>query len=312
MYCLIPIVKLAVLAGLMHLTAAGIVAKQLYKFPDATWIENLAIRHNGELILSTISKNTLFTFNSIQSQPHVAIQLPNVTAVTGIAEIAPDLFVIPGGTVHEANVTFTNNFVFVVDFSGCRPKLKKAFPALPGFPNGATAMPSCSGVALISDSRGGAIWRVDTHAGTVESVFQDASLASVGNNLGINGIRIFDGYLYYTTTTTGILGRMTISDDGRKLGKLEQVAKLADISAGAFDDFAIDKSGVVYAAVHPNILQKIWPDGTQETLIGGNSTLLNFTTSVAIDNSRKSLFVTTAGLTREGTNSGGQVFKVEL
>ncbi len=104
---------------------------------------------------------------------------------------------------------------------------------------------------------------------------------------------------------------MSVSEDGRRFGCPEVVARLSDSSL-SFDDFSIDSRGVIYAAVHPNAVERIWPDGKQDTLVGGNSTLLEFPTSTALARNGRVLFVTTAGVTSTDASFKGQIVQVGI
>ncbi len=154
---------------------------------------------------------------------------------------------------------------------------------------------SCSGAVLVSDSLGGKIWRVDTVHETAEVVFEVPSLALENSTFGVNGLKIFDGYLYYASTATRLIWRVAVSEDGTRFGNQAVVAQLSN-STEQFDDFSIDSQGVIYAAVHPNGVERIWPDGRQDVLVGGNDTLLQWTTSTAIAKSGHDLFVATGGV----------------
>jgi hypothetical protein len=286
--------------------------KQLYEFPNSTWVENIAMRPNGNLVLTSPATNMLYLFDPRASEPSVALQIPNITSMTGIAEIAADEFVIAGAVVDATTGSFSDSHFFVVDFSRHTAVLKQTLPGLSsGFPNGLAALPSSHGVVLVADSIGGRIWRVDTRLETVEVVLEDPTLAPGNDRLGVNGLKIQGQYLYYTSSTTGVLGRVKISKDGRQFGPLEVVAEL-NIEGAWFDDFAIDPHGIIYAAVHPNTIERIWPNGTQEVLVGGNSTTLKVPTSVAISKNGRSIFVTTGGEEISGTVFGGQVVEVKI
>ncbi len=93
-------------------------AKLLYQFPVGTWIENLLVRENGDLILTSASRNTLFTYDPASSAaPQIALQFPNATGTTGIAEIAPDEFVIVGGVIDATTTAYTDVTIFLYIFA---------------------------------------------------------------------------------------------------------------------------------------------------------------------------------------------------
>lgn len=306
--------SLSLTFNLALVVSASLVAQELYEFPNSTWIENIAIRPNGQLLLTSISFGGLFVFDPHTDIPGIAIQIPDASSVTGIAEVYPDEFVVAAGDFNATTGAFLNVAFAVVKFCGSQATLKSTLPAPDsGLPNGIAALPARPGVALVADSAGGRILRVDTTSGNISTVLVDPSLLPAASGIpGVNGIKILGAYLYYTSSATGVLGRVPVSADGWNFGVLETITTLAT-PGEFFDDFAMGSGGVVYASVHPNTVQRIWTNGTQEVVVGGDSTLLKVPTSVALKSDEKLLFVTTAGTTTSnGTIYGGQVVQISI
>ena len=80
---------------------------QIVEIPDV-WIENTAIRSNGNLLLNTIGDGKLYSLNTSQSppQPQVIAHFKNINGLFGIAEVGKDVFAIPGG---DYGAKFQNN-----------------------------------------------------------------------------------------------------------------------------------------------------------------------------------------------------------
>ncbi len=305
------IVLLAFASKVASAVPAASTAKHLYQFPSGTFVENIIIRPNNDLLL-TLHPAT-YCLHSIRSHQNLTLSCsyPTLLGSLALPRLPRPVCRCRGEHFCRNNDLLKPEYLYP-GFPARSTRIKKSFPiAAAGFPNGIAALPSLPAVVLISDSVEGKIWRVDTSQGKIELAWQDPSLGPGDTGFGVNGIKIFHGYLYYASTSTGILSRVWISEDGRRFEHPEVVARLSDSSL-SFDDFSIDSCGVIYAAVHPNTVERIWPDGKQDTLVGGNSTLLEFPTSTAIARNGHVLFVTTGGVTNTDALFKGQIVQVGI
>jgi hypothetical protein len=182
--------------------------------------------------------------------------------------------------------------------------------------NGMAALPAMPRVVLSADSHGSCIHRINTLTRLVDVAFADP-LLSYGPNfkVGINGLKIFNGYVYFTNSGEGTFAQVNINDDGSKAGDVEIIARLTGEPPGmghAFDDFTLDSDGNAYVTLHNNEIVKITPDGTQTTFAGGNdSTVFKNPTSAATSQDGKSIYVATAGATA-GKTPGEMVFNGQV
>ncbi|KAH8892872.1 hypothetical protein GQ53DRAFT_745877 [Thozetella sp. PMI_491] len=286
--------------------------KQLYQFPTLNQVENLVVRQNGELLLTVFGLSQVFALdpNSRSPEPRPAVRLP-VNSSTGIAELTPTRYAIMGGDLLAEKFRFINGTVslYVADFVGSNKEatISKVI-SIPTFimPNGLAPLPSHTDVVMGADSNGRII-RLDIQLGTVEVVLEDALLAYNADAvvpIGVNGIKILNGYLYYTNSALGAIGRIPMSADGRTFGSIEQFAFLQrNATSQAYDDFDIDRSGTLYSTRHTNSVVKVLQNGEQSVVVGGgNSTLLLGPTSVALSK-HSSLYITT---------SQGQILEASL
>ena len=69
-------------------------------FPNGTWIENLAVRANGEILATSLSKAAIYLLNPFQHTAEVAHQFESTDGVLGIAEIEPDVFAVATAEVN--------------------------------------------------------------------------------------------------------------------------------------------------------------------------------------------------------------------
>lgn len=301
-------------------TDLELTSRQLYQFPNATFIENLGVRPNGHLLLNTFDNGCVFTINPSEAHPlpEVIAQLPGATGVTGIAELAPDVFALSGGVLNETTRRFLNGSaaIFTLDF---RRQPWPAIETVAQVPdteslNGMARLPLHPHVVLSLDSVRGRVFRTDTRTGTVDVAFQDPMLG-VGNvtapgALGANGIKIHRDSLYFTSSMLQLFGRIKISPKGDMVGKIEELVAPPESMKMAYDDFAMTRGGVSYATGHPSSLAKIMPNGKQ-VLVKGDF-FLGEPTSAALSRNENKLYVVTGGQVVDGTAQGGQILEYYL
>ena len=87
--------------------------KVLYRFSNNSWVENLAVRANGQILASLLTGRELFLIDPRHpGRASVVYSFTEAHAVTGIVEFEPDVFaVITGnyvfGTPSYGNGTWT-------------------------------------------------------------------------------------------------------------------------------------------------------------------------------------------------------------
>lgn len=288
---------------------------QLFQIPDL-FIENIAIRPNGHLLLNTLNGGRIYTYDP--SDPDVAprpiAQLEGASAVTGIGEVAPDVFAVVGGVFDTEAWSFEEDSMKVglLNFGGCSGHSADAEPSVqvvinetdaPQI-NGLATLPNHPHIFLGAASESGEIWRVNTATGDIELAFydQELDLGPPGSQfrLGVNGIRIHDHYLYYTNTGHKTFGRVEIDEVGNKVGDVEVITRAPANATIAPDDFILGAQGEAYLTYWPGQIVKVTPDGEEEIIV--DSTIQN-PTSVALSHDGQTLYVVTAT---------GQLVEVQL
>ncbi|CAM1509888.1 Fc.00g002230.m01.CDS01 [Cosmosporella sp. VM-42] len=307
-------------------------SRQLFQFPNATFVENIAVRQNGTLLLNTFDNGRMYSLDPSDQNPvaHFVAQFPNVTALTGIAEVAPDVFAVSGGMLNMATFSFDVGTakIFLVDFRGCgktsdgveSPSIKHA-ASIPDATilNGMVSLPKSPHIILSVDSAKGLLYRINTKTGSVEVAFEDEGLGidsgSIHVPLGANGINIHKNYLYFANSNQAFFGRIQISANGDRAGNVEKIVSVPDPDAAgeSYDDFAISHDGTAYVSLHTSYLAQITPDGKQTLIAGGdNGVPLYDPTSAALSKDGKKVYFTTGGTTVNGNVEGGQVVEVLL
>ncbi|MCJ1331347.1 hypothetical protein MMC10_008037 [Thelotrema lepadinum] len=286
----------------------------VYQFPNGSRAENIAVRSNGDLLITRVDVPEIYliTDPSSSSSPNVTLlhRFNDKLVTSGIAETTPDTFaVITGNTSLQAGVitAVPGSFsVYSVSFSSptsTTASVSKITDLTTVFANGMSQF-STSAV-LVGDFGGGAIVRVDVFTGAQTVVSTDPLLAPrevpVIGNAGVNGLHVFEDHLYFTNTGQRLVGRYPISPtDGTQLGNATVLATPLNATLG-WDDFAIAGDGTLFlATAGGNSIERLRSDGTGARIIAGslNSTDLALPTSAKFGRGESDmdvLYVTTAG-----------------
>ncbi|KAK3346552.1 hypothetical protein B0T25DRAFT_462459 [Lasiosphaeria hispida] len=296
------------------------------QFPDPSWIENIAVRPNGDLLLTQLSFGPGTHLFSIPnpSGPSPAVTtvhtFPTVATLFGITEAAPDLFVLVGGNASTpgAFYAWTVDFRHAGGGASASPAITEIAHLTDAVvPNGVTSIPAHGrdevGVVLVADSLAGLVWRVDAASGAYDVAVRVPELAPpVGagaSAVGVNGLKWHRGYLYWTNSALVGVYRVRVGRDGM-VGEGAMVEKIAAIDAGFLDDFAVDEDGVVWVVTNSDnrLLAVRVGDGESVVVRGGvaDRAVLGGT-AAAFGRGRsdgKVLYVTTCGGFRERANGG--------
>jgi hypothetical protein len=250
--------------------------KLVHQFPLPTWIENLAVRQNGQILVTILTSPELYLIDpSNPSQAILVHKFPDVSSVTGIIEVEPDIFYVAVGnfnlqTVSSEAGSYSTWEVDLRDFTSQDSKaVLTHIMKLPdsGLPNGFALLPTAIGTFLFADSEVGAVWKVDVRTRTHEIAVQVDEMKAPpppDMPLGINGIKIQDGHLYWTNTGKKLFCRIMIDHNGKAIGETEILAKDTLV-----DDFVFDKKGNAWLA--QNVLNTVGvmkPDGVVVTAAG--------------------------------------------
>jgi len=309
-----------------------ITVREVWQFPNETWVENIAIRPNGQILVTIGSSPELYQLHPFGNRnPELIYQFPGATGVLGIAEIEPDIFAVIAGNFSIQTFSSTNGSysVWAVDMRttesqdsdrvSCGAHAVK-ITDIPeaSFLNGMTLIDEGSQFVLIADSELGVVWRLDFRTGDYEVILDNALMKPIPGEspIGINGLHTRDGFLYFTNSIQGILARVPIHPNGSEAGAYHIVA-----NTGAADDFTFDQAGNAYVAQDPgDALEKVTPSGQVKVILGGvNSTIVEGDTAAQFGRTlldRFTLYVTTnggiAGRVSGTEVVGGKVLAVDM
>lgn len=279
-------------------------ARTLYQFENGTRIENIAVRKNGNLLVTLSDRPELYEIDPFNpASPKLIHHFAGYLGLGGITETTPDIF-----TVNAGNITFgpfravPESFsVWKLDFNNCggRAKVSKVTDMPDAlYLNGMTTLDSRAGTILTGDCANGRVFRVDTRTGDYTVALDDELLQPPPNAIlpvGVNGIRLIGHYLYFTNTFKALYGRVPVDlGTGKANGPYEVLA--ANIIS---DDLAV-RSGVGYlAGSQGNVIYEVQSHGERKVIAGNlNSTVVPSSTSAAFGRTKKdknTLYVVTSG-----------------
>jgi hypothetical protein len=289
--CLIPTTN--------HTTVSTSTVFQLDR--NNTWFENIVAQSNGDLLATRLDVPELWLItpgsnNSAGSGRPLYI-FPNASSLLGIAHVERDTYLVVAGNVSLSSFTAAPSSFAVWTIDLTHPSAPLAHP-LVRIPE-ATFL---DGIArlnkdtfLIADAVQGKIWRLNITSGEYSSELSNSALlpdSSSDTNIGVNGLKVQRGYVYFTSTTKGIYGRIPITEDAVQAGPTEIIT-----SGFTLDDFYLAPDGSAYLAKNSeNRLFRVSPEGRAQLVVGGlNELTVAGLTAVARSRDGRTLYVTTNG-----------------
>jgi hypothetical protein len=300
-----------------ELLAIAVTVQEVYHFPNSPYasIENLGVRSNGQILLSTPRSPTTYLIDpTVRSpSPQLLQTYPGGLSTLGLTETIPDVWAIIVGNYSSAtrSAGVQGSFaIWKLDLSAGLPGTATKVVSIPEAEalNGTTLAPGSTNLVLAADSGLGAVWSIDMNTGVYAKVIENSYFAP-REDTGINGIHTRGSTLHFTNSNQDIYGSIPITSSGAAAGAVTIIAKTFSAS-DAYDDFAFDARGNVYVATHPNSVSKIISSGSQYFFVGNNTGFIQ-PTSVAfgrgIVNQECTLYVATAG---SPTNSSGDLVAI--
>ncbi|KAJ5808989.1 hypothetical protein N7474_010258 [Penicillium riverlandense] len=281
----------------------------LYQFPqNGSWVSNLAFRPDGSLLFTRLDVPEVWLVNTTSGDASVAHSFSNVTSCFGISEIEDDVFAVVIGNFSTKTYQPTPGSFSLqkLDFNNVDVKEDDRISKLPAASeiaalpdaqalNGMATLSKESNLVLIADSPKGAVWKVHTKSGNYSVALNHTTMLPAEGQalpLGVNGLKVVDDYVYYSSTTRMEFCRVKVDSDGTAVGDYEVIA-----SGFLPDNFDVTSEGTAYVATDPqNSVVRITPIGQISLVAGGQlSTQMPGPTSCRLAEDGKSLYVGTSG-----------------
>lgn len=285
----------------------------VFEFPNNSFVENLAVRSNGQILVTVLTSRELVLIDP--RRPGHSVPVHNFTeanALTGIVEYEPDVFAVITGDYHF----MTSNWgagtwaLWSVDMRGVKvengglvppPKVSKIkhIPESQLF-NGMSVLSKKDKTLLVGDTKAGVIYRVNAKTGDYQVVINSTYTSALKTPHGVNGLHVRGDTLYFANSGQFQIFKVPIHEDGTPAGPFTVVAK-AERPMEVYDDFAFDCEGDIFTATGgANSIVKISADGKRQVVLAGslNSTDVAESTAAAFGrgpSDKDVLYVTTAG-----------------
>ncbi|KAJ7617836.1 hypothetical protein FB45DRAFT_1103101 [Roridomyces roridus] len=263
---------------LLSLSVAAVYPTRLvYQDPTGLFIENLAVRASGQLLITSPISPTLHSLDPTRTNASLAAvhTFPNCSGLMGIIEYQPDAFALVTATIDLTTRRAAAGSVTVwsIAFSPIFsiPLVRRvAVVSNSSILDGLSIVPGSPHLVLAADPGAGTVWQINMATGATHLAIQDPSMApgAPAPALGINGLHMKDGFLYYsnsqaTTFTRMPLGLSASGNMGRAGKTAAQLLSTVE-PAGEdhqYDDFAFDKQGRAWVATHTGAVTLITQQG---------------------------------------------------
>ena len=296
----------------------------IWDFSPGTWVENLAVRSNGQILVTLASTPEIYQVDPTLEQPATLVHaFPGYLACLGITELQQDLFyVITGNFSAVTSTTGPGSYsVWELDMTGYSPTSGAPTPSatkVADFPdsiffNGMTS--ANQDILLIADSRAGAVVSLNVANKATGNITDPLMTGNAtGEDLGVNGVKTRQGTLYFTNTDQALYAEMPLNSAGTAS---TAAGKVVLSNLPSLDDFQFDPAGDTYFAGNNELRSRAADDGAVATV--SNSSLLVGSTAVEfgrLSDDQDSVYVTTNGGTEQYETSvfttPGRVVKVSV
>jgi hypothetical protein len=278
----------------------------VFQLPNkGSWFENTAITSDGTILATLLDVPEVLAIDPDSKTGSTLLKFPApITSVTGITEISPDVFALGVGQYDLAKGPVQGSWeIWTFSLAGGVSEAQSSLRLICKTPdaslvNGITTWNSNSILAV--DSTFGVVYKIDINTGSCTVAFSDELTkppADAPLPIGINGIKVRDGYVYFTNSARQTFYRVQVDKETAvPTGEFEVVA-----SGFTADDFTFDTEGSAYIVTHPiNTVIKIVPGSAEVVTIAGKSDSMEIAGGTACafgrrSNDFKTLYVVTAG-----------------
>ncbi len=290
--------------------------KIIHQFPGGNSVENLAVRQNGKVLTTIIDHPELYQIDPFHGETAELISnsFGPVSGLFGIIETYRDIFYVAAGnfsTTTFASIPGTYS-VWKVDLTSHQiPAPTSKIADFPGMLNGMALLSKEKDLILIADSVAGIVWRLNVCSGEALPIIKIPEMLPPpppAFQLGVNGIKIRDGVLYFTNTGANTFYRLPIHANGTAAGNPSIVASGLDF----VDDFQFNDRGDAFIALNfVGELVEVTPKGKKTVLVGNTTLTLPNPTAVQFGRTfadRQSLYITEDG----NATRGGRLSRVDV
>ena len=287
-------------------SSASSIAHEIWGFAPGTWVENLAVRSNGQILATLLSSPQVYQVDpTLQNPATLVYTFPSSLGCLGITELEPDIFYVVVGNFSTTSLSTKPGTFSVWRLDLNFFSVDRAIPAtatkVADFPqgvflNGITVLDPLAGILLIADSGAGAIHSLNVNTGVVAKASSDPLMAPVmtGIDVGINGLKVRNGVLRFSNTDQALGAQVSVNPVS---GVAKASAKPFTVGLTGADDFQVDILGNTFLAGHDQLRVVAATKGSPAVVVSNSSLLAG---STAVEFGRlpldfASVYVTTNG-----------------
>lgn len=205
-------------------------------WPAGTFLESVIALRDGDLLVNSHLDGVIHRVTPSSGAVALFARIPGTIA--GLASADDGTFIVSGW------IDGTQPAIFHLSVTG---EVKTLISLPEGqFPNGVTRLVGSR--YLVADSYRGVIWEIDVATPSARVWWEDATLRrpNATNPVpGVNGLKINDGFLYFSNTQASTLHRLAITAEGQPTGEPILVAEPVNL-----DNFAFGPDGSIYGTTH--------------------------------------------------------------
>lgn len=208
-------------------------------------LENIAVRPNGQLLVTNMNSPNLYAVDPVAKTSSTAVAVSGAAGLSGIGEIAPDVFVVIGGSPQ-------GTAVHQVDFTGGTAKatlVKKIADAKNM--NGLAVFNNDT--VLLGDAAKGALVKLTVSSGESSVALSDPTMAPSGPiPFGIDGLKYDNGTVWYTNIFKNSFHKVSVDATSKPTGA---VSTLWSNLMG--DDLCVGNNGKLYITTNSGANQVV-------------------------------------------------------
>lgn len=213
-------------AALIPRAASASPVNQIYQFPNNTWPQYIAVRSNGNLLLTMLTSPDVYEITLTQpATAKLVATVADTNTVFDITEYAPDKFAFVAGNFSLSNFTASqgSSSIHTIDMTQDPPQAVKVLDVADAmFLNGMSTYippshhnPNNDEFVIAGDSIAGTIVLVNLSQKTYRTLAKDKTMNPIspqdgGRNLGINGLNTYNNEIYYTNRDRKLFVHLSI------------------------------------------------------------------------------------------------------
>lgn len=209
-------------------------------------LENIAVRPNGQLLVTNMNSPNLYAVDPVAKTSSTAVAVSGAAGLSGIGEIAPDVFVVIGGSPQ-------GTAVHRVDFTGGgapRATLVKKIADAKNM-NGLAVFDNDT--VLLGDAAKGALVKLTVSSGDSSVALSDPTMAPSGPiPFGIDGLKYSNGTVWYTNIFKNSFHKVSVDTASKPTGA---VSTLWSNLMG--DDLCFGNNGKLYVTTNSGANQVV-------------------------------------------------------